>query len=113
MQVGKLRKQMLIQQRSTTVDASGGQSATWADVFTAWCSIEALHARELFAAQAVRSEISHKITVRYRAEFADPVAASTLRGVYNGRFFNLQGVTNLDERNRTIEISASEGLSNG
>lgn len=113
MDAGNLRKRITFQQRTTTVDSYGQQTTTWTDLITVWASIEALSARELLAAQAVQSEVSHKITVRYRAEFANPVAVAAMRITYNGRLFNIQGATNIDERNREIDLTCAEGLNNG
>ena len=69
--------------------------------------------RALLAAQAVKSELSHEITLRYRAEFANPISASEMRAVYNGRYFNIHAVMNKDERNRELTLMCSEGLNNG
>ncbi len=113
MQAGQLRKRITLQQRSSAVDSFGQQSTTWVDVFTAWASIEALSARELLAAQALQNEVSHRITLRYRAELASPVAVSAYRAVYGGRVFSITGAINLDERNRTVDLLAAEGLNNG
>lgn len=112
MQAGALRKRITLQQRDTTV-VDGQQALTWTTVATVWSSIEALSARELFAAQAVQSEVSHVITVRYRPELADPKAVAAMRAVYGTRIFNISGAMNLDERNRTVQLMASEGLNNG
>ena len=113
MQAGALRKRVTFQTRSAAVDSFGQQVTTWTDAFTVWASIEPLSARELFAAQAVQSEVSHKVAVRYRAELANPVAVAAMRVVYSGRWFNVQGALNIDERRRSIELLATEGLSNG
>ncbi|MFC5524020.1 phage head closure protein [Polaromonas jejuensis] len=113
MQAGPLRKRVVFQCRDTAVDSYGQQVTTWTDAFTAWAAIEALSAREVLAAQAVQSEASHRITVRYRGEFTNPVAVAAMRINYNGRLFNISGATNTDERNRTVEIMASEGMNNG
>lgn len=113
MQAGALRKRVTFQTRSTAQDAAGQQLTTWADVFTASASIEPVSARELLAAQAVRSEISHKITLRYRSEFANPQTVAAMRCVYKGRIFNIGGALNFEERNRTVELLVAEGLNNG
>lgn len=113
MQPGALRKRIVLQSRATTQDATGQEATSWSDVATLWSQIEALSGREVMAAQAVQSEVTHRITVRYRSEFANPVAVARLRAVYNGRIFNISSCTNVDERNRTIELMASEGLNNG
>ena len=113
MQAGNLRKRVTFQTRSAAVDSFGQQVTTWADAFTVWASIEPLSARELFAAQAIQSEVSHKVTVRYRAELTNPVAVAAIRVSYVGRLFNVQGALNIDERRHSIELLATEGLTNG
>lgn len=69
--------------------------------------------REQFAAQAVQSEISHRITVRYRPELANPTSVAAMRVVYGTRVFNIIGALNIDERHAIVEISATEGLNDG
>lgn len=113
MRSGDLRKRVLFQMRGTTSDTFGQQTTTWTDLFTAWAEIQALSAREMFAAQAVQSEVTHAITVRYRAELALPKTVAAMRAVYRGRIFNISGAINTDERNREIVMQAAEGLNNG
>ena len=113
MQAGSLRKRVTFQTRDTSVDSYGQQVTTWTDAFTVWAGIEPLSAHELFAAQAVQNEVSHKITVRYRSEIVNPVAVAAMRVSYAGRLFNIQGALNIDERRRSIELLATEGVNNG
>jgi len=113
MAAGIFRKSVKFQTRSASVDSFGQQVTNWTDAFSARACIEPLSARELFAAQAVQSEVSHRITVRYRAEFANPAMVAAMRVSYATRVFNIHGALNIDERKGTVEISASEGLSNG
>jgi SPP1 family predicted phage head-tail adaptor len=61
----------------------------------------------------VQAEITHKVTARYRSEFANPQTVAAMRMIYNGRIFNISGVLNIDERNRVVVFSVSEGLNNG
>lgn len=110
---GSLNRRISIQQRSTTNNTFGEQSTTWSTVATVWGEISPLSARELMAAQAVQSEVSHQITVRYQAIFANPKTVAGMRAVYNGRIFNIHGSMNQDERNRVVVLSASEGLNEG
>lgn len=113
MEAGKLRHRVIFQARSTARDTAGQQLLSWADVFTVWAAVEGLSMRETLAAQAVRSEVTSKITVRYRAEFANPAAIAALRISYGGRLFNIHGAVDLDGRRRYIELEVSEGLNNG
>ncbi len=113
MPAGMFRKSVQFQTRDLSVDSYGQQVTTWTDAFTTRASIEPLSARALFAAQVVQSEVSHRITVRYRAEFANPAMVAAMRVLYATRVFNIHGALNIDERRAIVEISASEGLTNG
>lgn len=113
MGAGMFRKSIRFQTRDVTVDSYGQQVTTWTDAFSTRASIEPLSARELFAAQAVQSEVSHRITVRYRSQLANPTAVAAMRVLYGTRVFNIVGALNINERHGIVEISATEGLNDG
>lgn len=113
MQAGLLRRRVLIQSRSTSVDAMGGQITTWNTVATVYAQIESTNGRAVFAGEAVQTEVTHQIVVRYQPMFADPKAVAAMRAVYNGRYFNIHASVNEAERNRQITLFCSEGLSDG
>ena len=113
MTAGMFRKSVKFQTRDGAVDSYGQQVTTWTDAFTTRASIEPLSAREVFAAQAVQSEVSHRITVRYRSQLANPTAVAAMRVLYGTRVFNIVGALNINERHGIVEISASEGLNDG
>ena len=113
LRAGQLRKRVLVQSRSSSPDAIGGQSTTWADLKTIWAEVTALSGRELMLAQTIAAEVTHEINCRYDPVFADPRTVAAYRIVYNGRRFNIHGVQNEDERNRRITLQASEGLNDG
>ena len=113
MMAGRLRKSVKFQTRGTSVDSYGQQVTTWTDAFSTRASIEPFSVREQFAAQAVHSEISHRIAVRYRSELANGVAVAAMRVLYGTRVFNIVGALNIDERHAIVEISATEGLNDG
>lgn len=110
---GKRNRRVIIQQRSLTQDTSGGQVETWTDVAPVWAAIEPLTAREIVAAQAVQSEVSHSITILWQPAFADPKAVAAMRIVYGTRIFNIAGSMNPEERNRELILTASEGMNKG
>ena len=113
MTAGIFRKSVKFQTRDVTVDSYGQQVTSWTDAFTTRARVEPLSARELFAAQAVQSEVSHRITVRYRSQLASPTAVAAMRVLYGIRVFNIVGALNINERHGIVEISASEGLNDG
>lgn len=113
MQAGNLRKRATLQVQSTSQSTSGQAALTWSDVATIWCEISPVSGRESPIGEQMKSATTHKITLRYRSEFADPQASAVYRLVYKGRFFNISAILNQDERNRAIVIQATEGLNDG
>lgn len=118
MRAGDLRRRVSIQTRSTTQDALGQPMLVWADYMTGVpAAIEALSGRELLAAQAVSTEVSHQMTLRYSTLLADPVLVAAMRVVYVNagvtRYFNINAVMNMDERNKQIDLICAEGVNLG
>lgn len=103
----------MFQTRETTQDDLGQQSTSWVDAFSCRADIDALSGRELMAAQAVQSSVSHTITVRYRPELQNPKDVAAMRILYGTRVFDIHEAINEDERNRVVSILAEEGVSNG
>lgn len=109
MVAGKLRHRVTIQSKSHTVDDYGGPVETWADVATVSASIEPLNGRELIAAQAVNSETTGKIRIRY----IEGITAAH-RIVFGSRYYNITAPPiNFEERNRELILMVSEGLNEG
>ena len=113
LRAGELKHPLTIQTRAITQDTLGGQAVTWTDLAHVRAHIAPLSGRELLAAQAVQSEVTHQITVRYQTIFANPKTVAAYRAIYKGRIFNFGPSTNQDERNRVVIISATEGLNEG
>lgn len=114
MRIGNLRRRITIQTRSGLVDSFGQQQTSWVDLLTAVpADLESLAGRELQLAQAINAEVTHRVTVRYHPQLANPVSVAAMRIVYGARIFNILASMNVDERNREIELMASEGLNQG
>lgn len=110
---GILTRLIGIQQRVTVQDSFGQQQEIWTTVKQVYALIEALNGTERAAAQTVLTDVSHRITVRYDAIFADPRVVAAYRALYNGRIFIIQAALNVDEGNQIIELMAAEGMTNG
>ena len=109
MRAGELRRRVSIQQRDATQDTFGQQATSWTDLYTnVPVAIQALSGRELLAAQAVNSEVSHNINLRYLAGIT-----ANMRILYGTRIFNITAVMNIDERNKELMLQAAEGLNDG
>ena len=110
---GELRRRIAVQRRDVGQDSTGQPVETWATLFMAWADIAPLNGKELMAASAVQSEVTHEISVRYRPELSDPKTVAQYRVLYGTRVFNIKASLNQDERNRVVILQAAEGLNNG
>lgn len=108
---GRLRHRVDIQRKEVTQDpGTGAISETWV---TQWekvpAEIEPLSAREFVAAQAVQSQVTTRIVIRYR----DGLVA-TMRILHNGKVYNPAGW--LRDKKSGIEYATapcSEGVNAG
>lgn len=88
MDPGKLRHRITIQRKEQTQNPNtGAMTTTWATVATVWAAVEPLSAREFIAAQAVQSDVSVRITMRYRTGIT-----SAMRLLHDGKTYNITGV---------------------
>ena len=111
---GDFRRRIKFQTRVLVQDTtSGAQSQSWTDYFTCWAMIEPLTGKEVIAASAVQSGITHTISTRWRTEFAAPTVIDNLRIIYGTRVFNIHAAINESERNHVVTILAEEGLNVG
>ena len=103
-----LNRRITIQSRASTIDSYGQQITTWTDLVSCWASIEPLSGREIIAAQAVSSELSHTVTIRYRS-----AVTAAMRVLYQSRVFNIQSATDPDTAHIALQLLCSEGLTQG
>lgn len=116
MRAGNLNRRVAFQARGAGKDALGQQlvGAGWIDVATAVpAAIKPLSGRARMVAQANQSELTHTVTIRYQAQFADPKVMAAMRILYGARIFNIHAAIDPDERHRSLELSCSEGLNDG
>jgi len=113
MRAGNLRRRVQIQARAAGQDSLGQPLTDWATITTVWADVEPLSGRELIKAQATLSEVTHLVTIRYQAQFADPLAMAKNRILYGTRVFNIHASIDPGERHDALQLSCSEGLSDG
>lgn len=111
MRAGLLRHRIDIQEPKQVQDPESGEMIqVWQDCWTKVpAKFEFVNSRELLAAKAVQSEVTAKITIRYR----DGVAAS-MRGVHRGRIWNFTDpMTDNDSGLDYLVIPVSAGVNDG
>src|SRR4051794_24806402 len=85
---GKLRHRVLLQKQSVSQHpGTGAQIVQWSDLAEVWAEVVPVSAREFVAAQAVSSEVTTRITIRYRAD-----VTAKCRVLYRNRIYNIHGV---------------------
>jgi SPP1 family predicted phage head-tail adaptor len=88
MRNGKLRHKMTLQQPVTTQNTTTGEMATvWTEVAKVWASLEPLSANAFIAAGAEQSEVTARVTIRYREG-----VTSKMRLIYRGMYYDIKGV---------------------
>lgn len=85
---GTLRHRCTLQRKQQTQNPqTGALLTTWVTEATVWAAVEPLSAREFVAAQAVQSNVSVRITVRYR-----PGITAAMRILHDGKVYGITGV---------------------
>jgi SPP1 family predicted phage head-tail adaptor len=97
MKAGKLRHQITIERASQTQNEYGEIVEGWETVGTFPASVEPINGREYFAAQAVQSEATTRIRMRYK-----PGILVTDRVTHGGTVYNIQSVINPEMRNEEL-----------
>lgn len=110
MQAGKLRHRVTLQRYEETRDDMGAVIETWVDVATVWAAVEPLSVREFISAQAGQSEISARITIRYR-----PGIDATMRVLHRDQIYNIKGPPLPDPRSgrEYLTLAVAAGVNDG
>ena len=106
MRAGRLRHWITIQNPEKTQNEVGETMRVWIDLARVPAAVEPVSGKEYFGAKQTLSEVTHRIKVRYLAGIS-----TRSRILFNGREFDIQSVINHDERNRELDIMATETLS--
>lgn len=123
MRAGRLRTWLTFEKRAVDIDSDGAAGQIddvgnrielWEPAFAASsrmpCEVVAVSGRELMAAAAVQSRVSHRITVRFRPGFDAGMRAVDPDGV----IYNLEAIIPDRETGRnTITFLASTGVNEG
>ena len=106
--VGDKRHLLTFETRAEALDVYGEATLTYTTLATVWGKLEAVTARERFESQQNRSEVSHKITVRYGSSYAGLKAEDRI--TLGSRVFDIVQPIDREGRTRELEILALERL---
>ena len=91
---GRLRERITIQQATETRNAIGEVVQSWATFAERWASVDGLSSREVLLQGQQRTEITHRVRLRYVAGFT-----STMRILWRGRVLEITSL--LEHGNRS------------
>ena len=100
---GRRNKRITIERLTQTTTAGGEVTETPVTVAHVWAAVEPLSSAEAWKAKQSQTEVTHKITMLYRADIT-----AAMRAKYGSRVFNFGSVLNVDEANRELVITAIE-----
>ncbi|MDZ7370255.1 MAG: phage head closure protein [candidate division KSB1 bacterium] len=103
MNPGLFRHRITIQQKTKVQNEYGEEMADWVDVAIVWANVNPISGREFFAAEAVSSEVTHKIHMRYRSGITPD-----MRIKFKERYFQIVAVMNLQEKNVELQLLCKE-----
>ena len=95
----------LEQDTGTTRGTYNNPIENWQPLVTVWAAVEPLSGRELYAAQQVMEQVSHRIRIRYRP---DITLTGKLRGKLGIRLLNIHTVIDKEEAHIELEMLATE-----
>ena len=102
---GELNHRIDIQSVTDTPDEQGANVQTWATVKTRWAKVEPLSGRELYNAQQVKSDVTHKICIRYYEGLT-----ANMRFKWGDRIFNISSLINPDSQRVEHECLCREDI---
>lgn len=102
---GRLRHRIEIQNYEMTQDDWGGVIYAWSHWAHVWASVEPLQGREFFAAQALQSQTTVRIRMRYR-----PGVTSQMRVLFDGRIYDIESVIEPQSRRHALQLMCKTSL---
>lgn len=104
---GNYRHKFYLQEGQNT-NVYGENSVVWRRETEFWGSIHGLKGVEYFGNDKLRSSMTHKIRTRYLTGVNFTPNKRVVMAASSDRIFNIQNVSNVDERNFTVEMMVQE-----
>jgi SPP1 family predicted phage head-tail adaptor len=108
MSAGNRPHRIVLQSPGGVTDSVGERTTVWTDAATVYAEIRGLTAREMMAAGQRQAITSHVITFPFGANVAAVIAAWRVK--YGTRIFTVEGVLNVDEAKKTIQLFCTESV---
>jgi len=106
---GMLRQRVRLERLTLTPDGAGGYASAWQAVATLRAAVIPTASSERYYGQRIEGDTTHRIICRYYPGGVQ----QTDRIAFDGRYFAIRGVIDIEERHRWLQISAIEGAEDG
>ena len=103
MRAGQLRHRFRLESATETRSESGAVVRTWAEYAKVWGKIEPREGREYSESDKLKAQTTHVATIRHQ-----PDIQANHRIIARGRTFQIEGITNVDERDREMMLQLRE-----
>lgn len=110
MRAGRLREQVTIEKRTTSLDAYGGDVSAWATLATVWAAVEPVSVREQTKQGGTQQVGLTRFIFRYQAGIA---LDETCRLVHDSIPYAVDSVINDGQRDRQWTVTAIRGTPGG
>ena len=108
MSAGNRPHRIVLQSPGGVTDSVGERTTVWTDAATVYAEIRGLTAREMMAAGQRQATTSHVIVFPFGANVAAVIAAWRVK--YGTRIFTIEGVINIDEAKKTMQLFCTESV---
>ena len=103
---GDFKHSIAIQVNTEGRDATGGMTESWATVETVWGNIRPMTGRELFEAQQVKAQVTHKVLMRKNTT----VTPSHRLLLEDARILHIASVVDVGERGVLSQLLCTESV---
>ena len=101
MRMGLYRHRIGVSASALTIDTYGQSVQTWGTAITVWAKVEEVEAAESTQAEGMNTKQVLKVSCRYKAAFT-----SGSRVTYNGSFFNITSIIDVDGAGKEMRFTA-------
>ena len=103
--IGKMRYRVKVERATNTRDASGGLSQSFGSVATIYANIKPKNANSTYRQGMLQEKVTHEITIRYMKNID-----TNSKITFGTRSFAINGIINVDERDRFLTLLCEEGI---
>ncbi len=85
--------------------SAAGKDWSTSPVLSAWADIRPLRGEKLALFQQAQGQVTHEISMRHTTKIT-----ADMRAKMGSRYFSIQSVINVNERNRELLLMCKEGV---